>query len=256
MINSNLKKRFKKKSKIFAYWITKFDLLSLEIVLKSNSYDCFVVDMEHSSITLNELEKIIILVDAYKKPTLVRIEKIDSKNISKPLDFGANGIIAPNVNSERDMNLIINSTLYPPFGNRGVGLSRANDHGQKFKDYYKKFNNSVVIIPMIENITALNNLEKILRNKKIDCLMIGPYDLSASMKIPGNFSSTIFKKTIKKILDISKKNGLGCGIHIVHTKKINLKNLINQGYNFFPISTDIQIFIDGLIEKIKIIKKR
>ena len=71
---------------------------------------------------------------------------------------------------------------------------------------------------MIENITALNNLEKILRNKKIDCLMIGPYDLSASMKIPGNFKSTIFKKTIKKILDTSKKIGLGCGIHIVHTK--------------------------------------
>ena len=256
MINSDLKKRFKKKSKIFAYWITKFDLLTLEIVLKSNTYDCFVVDMEHSSISLNELEKIIILVEAYKKPTLVRIEKIDSKHISKSLDFGASGIIAPNVNTERDMNLIINSTLYPPFGNRGVGLSRANDHGQKFKDYYKKFNNSVVIIPMIENITALNNLEKILRNKKIDCLMIGPYDLSASMKIPGNFDSTIFKKTIKKILDTSKKNGLGCGIHIVHTKKINLKNLINQGYNFFPISTDIQIFIDGLIEKKKIIKKR
>ena len=60
---------------------------------------------------------------------------------------------------------------------------------------------------------------------------------------------------MKKILDISKKNGLGCGIHVVHTKKVNLKNLINQGYNFFPISTDIQIFIDGLLEKIKIIKK-
>ena len=76
--------------------------------------------MEHSSISLNELEKIIILVEAYKKPTLVRIEKIDSKHISKSLDFGASGIIAPNVNTERDMNLIINSTLYPPFGNRGL----------------------------------------------------------------------------------------------------------------------------------------
>jgi len=255
MINFTLKKKFKQKSKIFAYWITKFDLLSLEIVLNSNAYDCFVVDMEHSSITQNELEKIIILVDAYKKPTLVRIEKIDSKHISKSLDFGASGIIAPNVNSEKDINLLINSTLYPPFGYRGVGLSRANEHGLKFKDYYKKFNNSVVIIPMIENITALNNLDKIIRNKKIDCLMIGPYDLSASMKIPGNFNSKIFKKNMKKILDISKKNGLGCGIHVVHTKKVNLKNLINQGYNFFPISTDIQIFIDGLLEKIKIIKK-
>ena len=256
MINSELKKKFKKKNKIFAHWITKFDLLSLEIVLKANVYDCFVVDMEHSSISLSELEKIIILVDAHKKPSLVRIEKIDKIYISKPLDFGASGIIAPNVNTEHDIDLLINSILYPPFGKRGVGLSRANNHGQKFKDYYKKFNNSVVIIPMIENITALKNLEKISSSKKIDCLMIGPYDLSASMKIAGNFDTRIFKNAIKNILDISKKNRLGCGIHIVNTKKVNLKSLIKQGYNFFPFSTDVQIFIDGLIEKIKIIKKR
>ena len=256
MIQSNLKKKFKNKSKIFAYWITKIDLINLEIVLKANVYDCFVVDMEHSSISFHDLEKIIMLVDGYKKPTLVRIEKIYEKNISKSLDLGACGIIAPNVNTENDLNLLINSTLYPSLGKRGVGLSRSNNHGLTFKDYYKKFNNSVIIIPMIENIIAMKNLDKIFSNKKIDCVMIGPYDLSSSMGIPGNFKSNKFKNTIKTILSKAKKNKLGCGIHIVHTKDENLNSLIKQGFNFFPFSTDIQIFIDGLIEKINIIKKK
>ena len=250
-----LKKKLKKKNKIFAYWITNFDLISLEIVLKTNVYDCFVVDMEHTSISLGDLEKIIMLIDAFKKPTLVRIEKIYEKNIAKVLDLGASGIIAPNVNTENDLNLLINSTLYPPNGKRGVGLSRSSDHGKEFNDYYKKFNKSVIIIPMIEDIKAMKNLDKIVKNKKIDCLMIGPYDLSSSMGIAGKFKSIKFKKILKKILTQAKRNNLACGIHIVHTKDVNLKNLIKEGYNFFPFSTDVQIFVDGLTEKIKILKK-
>jgi 2-dehydro-3-deoxyglucarate aldolase len=255
MIRSNLKKKLKKRERVYAYWITNSDLTTLEIVLKSGIYDSFVVDMEHFSISFKNLEEIIRLIDAYKKPTLVRIEKIEAKNISKSLDLGATGIIAPNVNSEEDLNLLIDSIYYPLKGSRGVGLTRSSNHGMDFNNYYKQFNNSVVIIPMIENIKALNALNEIIKNKNIDGILIGPYDLSASIGIPGKFKQLKFKKIIKKILDMTKKNKLTCGMHLVHANDANLLNHIKAGYNFIPFSTDIQIFVDGLSEKLKTLKK-
>jgi len=255
MIKSDLKKKLKKRERVFAYWITNYDLTTLEIVLKLGAYDCFVVDMEHFSISFQNLEEIIRLVDAYKKPTLVRIEKIEEKCISKSLDLGASGIIAPNVNSAEDLNLLIDSVYYPLKGSRGVGLTRSSNHGKDFSNYYKKFNNSVVIIPMIENVKALNNLDEIITNKDIDGILIGPYDLSASLGTPGKFGQLKFKKIIKKISNITKKNNVTCGMHIVHTNSANLSKHIRSGYNFIPFSTDIQIFVDGLSEKLNALKK-
>ena len=256
MFLNTIKNKFKRKQKIFSYWITNFNLNNLEIVLKLNVYDSFVVDLEHSSICLNEVEKIIMLVDAYKLPTYIRVEKIDIKTIGKLLDLGAYGIIAPNINSDKDIRLLKEAIFYPPLGNRGVGLSRSTNHGLEFHEYYKNFNKLVSIIPMIENVNAIKNLENILHyNKLIDCIMIGPYDLSASLGDAGNFSSKKFKDCEKKILYLAKKYKLSCGIHIVHTNKIDLKKFIKKGYNYFPFSTDTQIFIDGLHDKVKILKK-
>ena len=87
MFLNTIKNKFKRKQKIFSYWITNFNLNNLEIVLKLNVYDSFVVDLEHSSICLNEVEKIIMLVDAYKLPTYIRVEKIDIKTIGKTFRF-------------------------------------------------------------------------------------------------------------------------------------------------------------------------
>ena len=254
-MNNSLKKNFKNKKKIIAYWITRFDLSTLEITLKTEAFDCYVVDMEHSSINYQNLEEMIRLIDAYQKPTLVRIEKVGEKNISKSLDLGASGIIAPNINSIIDLNKLIDFVYYPPKGKRGVGLSRANEHGKTFNEYFKSFNSSVVIIPMIENIKAFQSINQIVQNKNIDAVFIGPYDLSSSIGVPGKFNSNKFKNIMKKILTAVKKQKLSCGLHLVQTQKKSIKSIFKQGYNFIALYTDIQIFIDGMKDKLKLIKK-
>ena len=60
---------------------------------------------------------------------------------------------------------------------------------------------------------------------------------------------------MKKILTTVKKQKLSCGLHLVQTEKKSIKSIFKQGYNFIPLYTDIQIFIDGMKDKLKIIKK-
>jgi 2-dehydro-3-deoxyglucarate aldolase len=91
---------------------------------------------------------------------------------------------------------------------------------------------------MIESILALDNIESITKVKGLDALLIGPYDLSASLNITGEFESLLFKNAIKKIIKICKKNKMAIGIHQVNPSQEELKNVIKKGFTFIPYGID------------------
>ena len=102
---------------------------------------------------------------------------------------------------------------------------------------------------MIEDIKAIKNLNKILEVENLDCILIGPYDLSASMGIPGKFQNNKFKKVIKNIKSECKNHKISCGLHLIDPNYKKLKKYIREGYNFIPYSTDTFI-INQAVEKL------
>ena len=130
----NLKKFVRKKNN-YIFWITNPNLINIEIAIEKNFFDIFVVDYEHSIMSLNEIRSIITLLNIKKIPIFMRFAKFNIHEIHKFLDFGINGIILSTVNSQKQLNLIKNISLYPKTGSRGVGLGRMNRHGENFKSY-------------------------------------------------------------------------------------------------------------------------
>ena len=163
------------------------------------------------------------------------------------MDAGCPGIIIPNIKHESELNSIIRSCKYPPIGTRGVGYSRANLFGKKFKKYQKQKNN-IIIIAIIENTSSVKRLEKILSVKGLDAILIGPYDLSASMGITGKFKNKKFLSIVNKIKETADKSKIPCGIHVIEPKSSELKKCIKQGYKFIPYCTDA-ILLNSALEK-------
>ena len=91
---------------------------------------------------------------------------------------------------------------------------------------------------MIEHIDAIENLEDILCVEGLDAILIGPYDLSASMSITGEFQNPLFVSTMELILKKAMKKNISAGIHIIQPNKDELQFRINQGFNFLPYSID------------------
>ena len=91
---------------------------------------------------------------------------------------------------------------------------------------------------MIENQSAVKNIDKILSVKGLDAIFIGPYDLSASLKLTGQFDHPRFKKNLKTIIDACNKHNIAYGIHIIEPSKLELKKNINKGYTFIAYSID------------------
>jgi 2-dehydro-3-deoxyglucarate aldolase len=127
---------------------------------------------------------------------------------------------------------------YPPIGKRGVGLNRAQKYGTGFVEYQKWVKDEVVIIAQIEHIEAVNNLEDILNTEGIDGTIVGPYDLSASMGVPGEYHLPEVKAALDKINEVTKAMNKPLGFHVIQSKIEFLQERIDQGYTFLAFSLD------------------
>ena len=148
-------------------------------IVASGPFDWVGIDMEHGNIEISKLSEILLAIENQRKLSFIRISSNKDINISRYLDLGAKGLIVPNANTPEIIKTIIKKTKYKK-GTRGVGYSRSNSYGLKLKDQMK-YSDKIEIIPMIESLLAVNNLDKILDIKEINVLFIGPKDLENSL---------------------------------------------------------------------------
>ena len=218
-------------------WITLGHPAIAEI-LSGSGYDWLCIDMEHSSITHNEMTALIRSIEANNIFAFVRVAKNDEIEIKKALDAGAHGIIVPQINTKQDALKLIEFAHYPPKGKRGVGLSRAQNYGRNLEKYINKTKKNLKIIAIIESKEAIDNLDEILKVDLISGSMIGPYDLSASHGLVGKLKDKKIKESIRKYEKIAIKYKKPFGFHSVNENKNEVKKKIKKGYKFLAIGYD------------------
>lgn len=206
-------------------------------ILSGSGYDWVAVDLEHGSFSPSILPTIFKIITSEGSIPFSRLKSSNRHHIQESLDAGALGIIIPNVENAEQLKEIIQFATFPPKGKRGVGFCSSNSFGKNF-EIYKRYLTSPIIIAMIESEEGINNLNQIVNLKGLDGILIGPYDLSASLKITGNFKHSKFKKKVNEIIKICKNNRITIGYHNVNQDKQSLNKLINKGFTFIPYGID------------------
>lgn len=232
-----LKRKIRSNQTSIGSWMQISHPTIAEILAKSG-FDWVAVDMEHGAFSPSELPNIFRAIELHGSQPFVRLAVGLRKDIKNALDSGATGIIIPMIESAQQVREILNEIYYPPTGIRGVGFSRGNVFGKDFENYYSSINSSLTIVAQIEHIEAINNLDDILSITEIDALMIGPYDLSASMGIAGQFDHPEFISALKIFKDKCLKAKKTMGYHVVKPEIVQLKTKITEGYNFLAYSLD------------------
>ncbi len=233
----------KKNSKNIGTWITTFNPSATHL-MSSLGFKWLCIDMEHSSITFDQMTTLITVIENNRVLPYVRVGSNDKLQIKKALDAGAKGIIVPMINTVKDAKYAIESTFYYPRGKRGVGLSRAQNFGNNFQRYVINDSRKIKLILQIESIEAINNLEKILDLKYISGTLIGPYDLSSSLGVIGKLDDSKVKKAIDKYEKISRKKKISMGIHIAQPDFNKIKRSFAKRYKFVAAGTDM-IFLSN-----------
>ena len=200
-------------------------------------YDWIAIDMEHGAISVHQLPDLFRAIELGETLPLVRLARGHTKDCKQALDSGAAGVIVPMVESAEQLQHVREICCWPPSGSRGVGFSRANLFGKTFKKY-KEESQAPLLIAQIEHINAVNNLKKILQVEMLDAVIIGPYDLSASMGMTGNFENKEFTAIMNEIINLCNKYNIPCGDHVVQPDHKLLEKRVTEGYRFLAFSID------------------
>ena len=234
----NLKDKLRKRKLTIGSWITIGHTVVAEIMAKAG-YDWLTVDMEHSAITLDIAQDLIRVIDLCGVVPLVRVGVNDPNMIKRVMDAGAHGVIVPMVNSRADAEKAVASVQYPPKGFRGVGLARAQKYGSDFEGYKKWNERESIVIVQVEHIKAVENLEDILSVEGVDGFIIGPYDLSGSLGVPGQFDHPEVISALARVKEVTEKMNALSGFHVIPPEKETLQEKIKEGYKFIAYSLDI-----------------
>jgi 2-dehydro-3-deoxyglucarate aldolase len=225
-------------------WITLAHPGIAEIMARAG-FDWLTVDLEHSVITVREAEELIRVIGLCGVAPLVRLTSNDADQIKRVMDAGAHGVIVPLVNSRADAERAVRAMYYPPRGERGTGLARAQGYGARFAEYRAWLEAEGVLIVMVEHIEAVNNLEAILATPGVDGYIIGPYDLSASLGRPGDFADPAHAQAIERIRAVGTRLGRPGGVHVVEPDPAQLRRYAAQGFRFLAYSLDMRMLDVG-----------
>ncbi len=254
MLNNTLRKRIKAGELTLGSWIT-IGHPNVAEILSNAGFDWLVIDIEHNPIDISMVQTLITTIQSKGVAAFVRVSKNEEVVIKHVLDAGADGIIVPMVCSKADAIQAVDYAKYPPIGKRGVGLARAQQYGTGFEAYKKWVAEDLVVIAQIEHIDGINNLEEIISVDGIDGTIIGPYDLSGSMGMPGEFEKPIVKKALAKYIQICKSHNFPMGFHVVNADPQKIKEKIDEGYRFIAYGTDFLFMGDTAVKGMNELRK-
>ncbi len=210
---------------------------SVAEIMGQAGYDWVAVDLEHGAVAVHQLPDLFRALELGGTLPLVRLAQGHPKDCKQALDAGAGGVIVPMVDSAEHLIAMRDACRWPPAGTRGVGFSRANLFGKHF-DAYCAEAQAPLLVAMIEHVRAVDNFDAILQVGGLDAVLVGPYDLSASMGLTAQFDHPEFQAAMERIRAQAAQRQMPCGVHVVAPSPEQLNQRIEEGYRFLAYSID------------------
>jgi 4-hydroxy-2-oxoheptanedioate aldolase len=230
----------------YAGWSTLGSPVAAE-TLAREGFPAVVLDVQHGLWDTAALIAGIGTVHHGGAAPIVRVPLEDFAAVSRALDFGAEGVIAPMINSASDARRFVCAAKFPPVGERSFGPQRAMmlQGRSPGADYLRGANAGTLTLAMIETPTALNDVDDIAATDGIDALFVGPYDLSTTLSggKSQDFAAPEVERAIDAICAAAWKAGKIPGIYCPNAERALA--MAGRGYRFLAIGSDLGLLRSG-----------
>lgn len=203
--------------------------------------DFLGLDLEHSTISLEQAQQLIAAAQAGGIPCLPRLSSHNPEQARRLLDAGADGLIVPNVSRPEEVARLIEWCKYPPVGARGFGVARAQGYGLEFDAYVADWNRRSTLIIQIESIQAVEAVDTLLRADEVDGVMVGPYDISGSLGVSGQLDHPRVQEACRRVAAACRARGKACGTQLVEPTEAGVAAALKAGYTFIVLASDVFI---------------
>lgn len=201
------------------------------------NFDWVVADLEHGGLDRNSLLHVVRAIEGRGAIPLARLMAMDPLLGRQALDSGCAGLIIPHTEDAETFQAFVAACTWPPLGSRSIGFFRANDFGQTFTAYAEQ-SARPIFIPMIESRAGLDALDDILMTGHADAVLIGPYDLSASLGCLGDFTCDTYVSAENLVIDVCARHEVSVGVHDVTPSPSSINDKVTRGYTFIACGMD------------------
>jgi len=236
MRNNNTKDKLAVGEVVYGAIVSRFAPDIVEI-FGAIGYDFVMIDCEHGPMDLDQVEHMVRAAEVFGITPIARIPNHADSTILRFLDRGVQGIIVPHVNTREEAESVAKAARYYPDGHRGVGGGRAHDYGVGVArdESTRWINSQVLVIPMVEETEAVDNLDAILSVPGVDVLHVAAGDLSQSMGNPGSAEvRRLMSQVVPKIKASGKHAGVGGNSP---SDAAGVAEFIKLGANFVTVSS-------------------
>jgi 2-dehydro-3-deoxyglucarate aldolase len=215
-------------------------------ILAEVGFDWLFIDGEHGPFDTGDIVGILQAV-GNRIACIVRVPAAEEAPIKKILDQGAEGIIVPQVNTVEQAVTVVRAARYSPLGSRGVGLSRAQGYGLHFQKYLETANEQITVIVQAEHARAVENIESIVKVEGIDAVLVGPYDLAASLGKMGQIDDPCVTDAIEHVTKTCQAAGIPLGYF--GASAAALRPYMKRGYTLINAGVDT-LFLGGAAKRL------
>jgi len=178
-------------------------------------FDFIIVDNEHAPFSLEDNARMYRAAKAVGIDLLVRVPDAQYHLIARTLDAGADGIMAPRIETPEQARAAIAAVKYPPVGRRGCATRGIHTDLEPVAlgAYTQHMNANTMVILQLETRAAIDRADEILAVPGADVALIGPADLSVSLGVPGEIGHALMEQYIGKVVAAAERAGVASGIH-------------------------------------------
>ena len=208
-------------------------------------WDYVIVDTEHCDFDFETLAAMAMVAKYEEVVLLVRVPDRLYHQLARPLDIGAEGLIIPRVETPDEVKHIIESTKYYPLGRRGASVSSISTRFRQHDaaEFLEWSNRETLIIIQIESQTAVDHIDDLVSIAGVNGVMIGPFDLSQSMGIPGQLQHPRMMEAYQQIIEACNRHQVAPGIHLQNLDAVS--KWVNAGMRFMTYQYDVKIMTDA-----------
>jgi 2-keto-3-deoxy-L-rhamnonate aldolase RhmA len=216
-------------------------------LLAEVGFDWLFIDAEHAPYDAARMQA--LMQAAGDTPCVVRLAVGDEVHIKQALDIGAAGIIAPQVNSPDHARRIVQAAKYAPAGQRGLGIARAHRYGLKVREYMQRANTDTAVIVQAEHQDAVRHIREIVQVEGVDGVLIGPYDLSASLGLPGAVDHPEVRDAIGRVRTACLEAGIPIGIFGLNADAV--RPYVDLGFTLIVVGVDTVLLAQAATEMLR-----
>lgn len=238
-----LRKKLAADEPVYGLWVT-LESGSISEMAVALGLDWIVIDAEHGHLDWKEILEHVRAAVRSETVVLVRVAELNAGLIKRTLDIGADGVVVPWIETAEQLKQAMAFANYPPEGLRGIGAERATAWGQCLVQHTQEANEHVLVVPIMETVTAGRNIQQLAQVGGTELFFFGPADYSSTAGYRGQWEGPGVAAQLLAIKETLRAQGKHCGI--MSTSHENLIERRLQGFRMLGLGSDTGLFLRSL----------